>query len=62
MRHVLQKFVLPTDHDPDVLPLYVDADEWARTDGQVRKLKEHTHVADVLSRTRLRIPARQRTS
>jgi galactofuranosylgalactofuranosylrhamnosyl-N-acetylglucosaminyl-diphospho-decaprenol beta-1,5/1,6-galactofuranosyltransferase len=26
---LLQRVVLPSDHDPDVVPLYVDADYWS---------------------------------
>ncbi|MGI6879161.1 glycosyltransferase [Microbacterium sp. gxy059] len=59
---VLQNVVLPTDRDPDLLPLYVDPDTWSTIDGEAVRVSQSAHISDVRSRTSVRIPAGTRTS
>lgn len=62
MPHVLQNVVLPTDRDPDLLPLYIDPDTWSIIDEQPVRVTNRAHIGDVEGRTRLRIGAGRRVS
>ncbi|GAA4769264.1 glycosyltransferase [Microbacterium gilvum] len=62
MAHVLQSVVFPLDRDPDLLPLYVDPEVWSTIDEKPVRVSEVAHLADVLGRTRARIPAGTRVS
>ncbi|MBP2437577.1 glycosyltransferase [Microbacterium amylolyticum] len=62
MSFVLQNVVFPTDRDPDLLPLYLDADTWSVIDEKPVRVTNSAHIGDVLDRTRLRVAAGNRTS
>ncbi|WOF24187.1 glycosyltransferase [Microbacterium betulae] len=62
MAHVLQSVVFPLDRDPDLLPLYVDPEVWSTIDEEPVRVSDVSHLADVLGRTRARIPAGTRVS
>ena len=51
----LQRVVFPQDGDPDVLPLYVDADVWARFGTREVRVSDRAHIDDVLARDRFRV-------
>jgi galactofuranosylgalactofuranosylrhamnosyl-N-acetylglucosaminyl-diphospho-decaprenol beta-1,5/1,6-galactofuranosyltransferase len=60
--HVLQNVVFPLDRDPDLLPLYLDADTWSVIDEKPVRVSNRAHLSDVLGRYRLRIRPGRRTS
>lgn len=62
MPFVLQNVVFPTDRDPDLLPLYLDADTWSTIDGEPVRVTNDAHIGDVLSRRSVRIHPGSRTS
>ncbi|GAA4187898.1 glycosyltransferase [Microbacterium oryzae] len=62
MAHVLQSVVFPLDRDPDLLPLYVDPEVWSTIDEEPVRVSDVAHLADVLGRTRARVPAGTRVS
>ena len=62
MVHVLQNVVFPLDRDPDLLPLYLDADTWSVIDEKPVRVSNRAHLSDVLGRPRLRIRPGRRTS
>jgi len=62
MAFVLQNAVFPTDRDPDLLPLYFDADSWSTIDGVPVRVATGAHIADVISRESLRVRGGERTS
>ncbi|GGH37605.1 glycosyltransferase [Microbacterium album] len=62
MVHVLQNVVFPLDRDPDLLPLYIDAETWSTIDETPVRVTNHAHIGDVLGRTSLRVGAGRRTS
>ena len=62
MVHVLQNVVFPLDRDPDLLPLYVDADTWSVIDEKPVRVSNHAHLSDVRDRRTMRVRAGRRTS
>lgn len=58
----LQRVVFPQDGDPDVLPLYVDADVWARFGTREVRVSDRAHIDDVLGRDRFRVASGERMS
>ncbi|WP_221585411.1 glycosyltransferase [Microbacterium sp. G2-8] len=62
MSFVLQNVVFPTDRDPDLLPLYVDANIWSTIDGKPVRVTDNAHIGDVVSRESIRVRAGDRTS
>ncbi|WP_261166396.1 glycosyltransferase [Microbacterium sp. Marseille-Q6965] len=60
--HVLQNVVFPLDRDPDLLPLYLDADTWSVIDEKPVRVSNQAHLSDVLDRRRLRIRPGRRMS
>jgi len=58
----LQRVVFPQDGDPDVLPLYVDTDVWARFGGREVRVSDRAHIDDVLGRRSFRVAAGERAS
>ncbi|MTE22745.1 glycosyltransferase [Microbacterium sp. ZXX196] len=62
MPTVLQHVVLPTENDPDLLPLYLDADTWSTIDGEPVRVASNTQIGDVLGRRSVRVRAGGRTS
>jgi galactofuranosylgalactofuranosylrhamnosyl-N-acetylglucosaminyl-diphospho-decaprenol beta-1,5/1,6-galactofuranosyltransferase len=51
----LQRVVLPSEADPEVFALYLDADNWGEIAGRSVRLSDESHVDDVLGRQKLRI-------
>ena len=62
MPFVLQNVVFPTDRDPDLLPLYLDADTWSTIDDTPVRVTNDAHIGDVLSRASVRVHPGSRTS
>ncbi|MCK6066794.1 glycosyltransferase family 2 protein [Microbacterium sp. dk485] len=62
MPSVLQNVILPLDRDPDLLPLYIDAETWSIIDEDPVRVSDRAHVGNVLDRTTLRIPGGERVS
>lgn len=62
MPFVLQNVVFPTDRDPDLLSLYVDADTWSTIDEKPVRVTNDAHIGDVLGRRSVRVHAGSRTS
>ncbi|OCG73897.1 glycosyl transferase [Microbacterium sediminis] len=62
MVHVLQNVVFPLDRDPDLLPLYVDADTWSVIDEKPVRVSNRAHLSDVRGRGSMRVRAAHRTS
>ena len=60
--HVVQRVVLPTEADPEVLALYIDGDSWGTIAGKPVRLSNNNHIEDVLGRQRLRVRAGQDVS
>ncbi|MFC5858914.1 glycosyltransferase [Agromyces flavus] len=58
----LQRVVFPQDGDPDVLPLFVDADVWARFGTREVRVSDRAHIDDVLGRDRFRVASGERMS
>lgn len=58
----VQNLVFPLDRDPDVLPLYVDPDTWARIGDETVRVSARSVIDDVLSRTGLHIGSGKRVS
>ncbi|GAA2456128.1 glycosyltransferase [Agromyces soli] len=58
----LQRVVFPQDGDPDVLPLYIDADVWARFGAREVRVSDRAHIDDVLGRRSFRVAAGERMS
>ena len=62
MPFVLQNVVFPTDRDPDLLPLYLDADSWSTIDEKPVRVATGAHIGDVLGRESVRVRQGRRTS
>ncbi|WP_336660610.1 glycosyltransferase [Leucobacter sp. USHLN153] len=62
MPTILQNVVFPVANDPDVLPLYADAETWTTVRKQPVRLSENAHIDNVLSRESLRVRSGQRVS
>ena len=62
MPFVLQNVVFPTDRDPDLLPLYLDADSWSTIDEKPVRVATGAHIGDVLGRESVRVRKGRRTS
>ncbi|MGO2470374.1 MAG: glycosyltransferase [Microbacterium gubbeenense] len=62
MPFVLQNVVFPTDRDPDLLPLYLDADSWSTIDEKPVRVATGAHIGDVLGRESERVRKGRRTS
>ncbi|WP_156762236.1 glycosyltransferase [Microbacterium karelineae] len=62
MPFVLQNVVFPTDRDPDLLSLYVDADTWSTIDEKPVRVTNDAHIGDVHGRGSVRVGAGRRTS
>lgn len=64
--HILQNVVFPLDRDPDLLPLYVDPDDWSvvtvKTDRSPLRTTDRAKLSNVLGRTTARVPAGRRVS
>lgn len=58
----LQNVVFSETQDPDVLPLYLDADIWSEVGGHTVRLSDAAHLDNVLSRSSLRVPRGERAS
>jgi len=62
MATTLQNIVFPLDKDPDVLPLYADAETWSRIGGRDVRLSQNAHIDNVLSRSSVRVREGKRVS
>ena len=62
MTHVLQKVVLPADRDPDILPLYIDAEVWSTIDEEPFRMSDRAQPGNILDRWRVRVPSGRRAS
>ncbi|MBK0421618.1 glycosyltransferase [Leucobacter sp. CSA2] len=62
MPTTLQTVVFPVAKDPDVLPLYADAESWTKFGRREVRLSQNASVDNVLSRTSARVRAGQRVS
>ncbi len=62
MPTTLQSIVFPVTQDPDVLPLYADAETWTKIRGRHVRLSENAHIDNVISRSSSRVPAGERVS
>ncbi len=62
MTHVLQKVVLPADRDPDILPLYIDAEVWSTIDEESFRMSDRAQPGNILDRWRVRVPSGRRAS
>lgn len=62
MPSTLQNVVFPVSKDPDVLPLYADAEVWSKVDGKQVRLTQNAHIDNVLSRSSARVRAGKRVS
>ncbi|RGE23168.1 glycosyltransferase [Leucobacter sp. wl10] len=62
MPTTLQNVVFPIAKDPDVLPLYADAETWTSVRGRPVRLSENAHIDNVLSRSSVRVRSGQRVS
>jgi len=60
--HILQNTVLPLEHDPDLLPLYVDPETWTTIDEEPVRVSARAQMGNILGRTRARIVAGRRVS
>lgn len=61
MRHLLQRVVLPLDHDPALAPLYIDPEVLTAPDGDPAPVPSAA-VADITGRSEVRIAAGGRLS
>ena len=62
MSTTLQTVVFPLAKDPDVLPLYADAEAWSKIGKRQVRLSQKASVDNVLSRTSTRVRAGNRVS
>ncbi|QBE49433.1 glycosyltransferase [Leucobacter triazinivorans] len=62
MPTTLQNIVFPLAKDPDVLPLYADAETWTAVRGRPVRLSQNAHIDNVLSRSSARVRSGQRVS
>ncbi|MBP1327130.1 galactofuranosylgalactofuranosylrhamnosyl-N-acetylglucosaminyl-diphospho-decaprenol beta-1,5/1,6-galactofuranosyltransferase [Leucobacter exalbidus] len=62
MPTTLQNVVFPINKDPDVLPLYADAEVWSKIGDKQVRLSQNAHIDNVLSRSSSRVRAGQRVS
>lgn len=62
MSHVLQHIVLPAERDPDLLPLFVDAEVWTTIRHRPVRVSDEAHANDVLSRSSFRVRSGRRVS
>ena len=62
MPTTLQNVVFPIAKDPDVLPLYADAEIWSKVGGKQVRLSQNAHIDNVLSRSSARVRAGHRVS
>ncbi|MER7796919.1 glycosyltransferase [Microbacterium sp. NPDC096154] len=62
MPHVLQNVVFPLDRDPDLIPLYFDADTWSVIDDEAVRVTEHARLGDILDRGSMRVKSGRRVS
>lgn len=62
MTHILQNTVLPTERDPDLLPLYVDPETWTSIDEEPVRVSSRAQLGNILGRTTARIVAGRRVS
>ena len=62
MTTILQSVVFPRTQDPDVLPLYADAETWTRIGGRHVRLSQNAHIDNVLSRSSVRVQSGRRVS
>lgn len=59
---ILQNIIFPEHADPDVFPLYADAETWTQIGGEPVRLSASSAFTEVLSRKSVRVPAGQRLS
>lgn len=62
MVHVISHVVFPLVKDPDVLPLYLDAETWTTVRHEPVRVSSNAHLDDVLSRSSFRVKAGHRVS
>lgn len=62
MPTTLQNVVFPVAKDPDVLPLYADAETWTTVRNRPVRLSENAHIDHVLSRDSMRVRSGHRVS
>ncbi|WP_053386842.1 glycosyltransferase [Leucobacter japonicus] len=62
MPTILQNVVFPVAKDPDVLPLYADAETWTTVRSKPVRLSENAHIDNVLSRESTRVRSGNRVS
>lgn len=62
MPTTLQNVVFPIAKDPDVLPLYADAEIWSKVGGKQVRLSQNAHIDNVISRSSMRVNAGKRVS
>ncbi|MGZ0068008.1 glycosyltransferase [Microbacterium arborescens] len=62
MPHLLQRAVLPLEHDPDLLPLYVDPETWTEIDEEPVRVSSRAQLSNILGRSEARIVGGRRVS
>lgn len=62
LSHLLQRAVLPLEHDPDLLPLYVDPETWTEIDEEPVRVSARAQLSNILGRNEARIVAGRRVS
>ncbi|GAA2188573.1 glycosyltransferase [Leucobacter alluvii] len=62
MPTILQNVVFPVAKDPDVLPLYADAETWTTVRNRPVRLSENAHIDNVISRESMRVRSGNRVS
>ncbi|MGO2658740.1 glycosyltransferase [Mycetocola reblochoni] len=62
MSLVVQNLVFPLDRDPDILPLYLDAETWTTVGHETVRVSDFAHVDDVLDRSSARVRPGRRVS
>ncbi|MEH3088073.1 MAG: glycosyltransferase [Microbacterium arborescens] len=62
MPHLLQRAVLPLEHDPDLLPLYVDPETWTQIDDEPVRVSSLAQLSNILGRSEARVVAGRRVS
>lgn len=62
MPHLLQRAVLPLEHDPDLLPLYVDPETWTEIDEEPVRVSSRAQLSNILGRSEARIVSGRRVS
>ncbi|MFD5601010.1 glycosyltransferase [Leucobacter sp. NPDC058333] len=62
MPTILQNVVFPVAKDPDVLPLYADAETWTAVRDRPVRISHNAHIDNVLSRDSVRVRSGNRVS